>query len=172
MGCHVDTSFIHATLSSRTSKEYAKPMYSRRTILTLLSIAALARSSGVFADESPAADTITPEQRMNRRFPQKVRVGDLLGLALIDYDNRILGRVKEVVRTRDGKIVLVTTYGSWFGLGGRPVGVPLETVAILGRQIGVLDIDRKDFPTLPTWQGTGATGISPDETIQIAIARR
>jgi len=50
--------------------------------------------------------------------------------------------------------------------------VPLETVAILGRQIGVLDIDRKDFPTLPTWQGTGATGISPDETIRIAIARR
>jgi hypothetical protein len=109
---------------------------------------------------------------MNRRFPQNVRVGDLLGLALIDYDNRILGHVNEVVRTHEGKIVLVTTYGSWFGWGGRPVGVPLETVAILGRQIGVLDIDRKDFPSLPTWQGTGATGISPNETIRIAIARR
>jgi hypothetical protein len=48
----------------------------------------------------------------------------------------------------------------------------LETVAILGRQIGVLDIDRKDFPSLPTWQGTDATGISPDETIRIAIAKR
>jgi hypothetical protein len=50
--------------------------------------------------------------------------------------------------------------------------VPLETVAILGRQIGVLDIDRKDFPSLPTWHGAGASGISPDETIRIAIARR
>jgi hypothetical protein len=109
---------------------------------------------------------------MNRRWPQNVRVGDLLGLPLIDYDNRILGRVQQVVRTHDGKIVLVTTYGSWLGWGGRTVGVPLETVAILGRQIGVLDIDRKDFPSLPTWQGTGATGISPDETIRIAIARR
>ncbi len=147
-------------------------MYSRRTILTLLSLAACGHSGGAFSEESTPPDPETPEQRMNRRWPQNVRVGDLLGLALIDYDNRILGRVQEVVRTRDGKIVLVTTYGSWFGLGGRPVGVPLETVAILGRQIGVLDIDRKDFPSLPTWQGTGAVGISPDETIRIAIARR
>jgi len=147
-------------------------MYSRRTILTLLSLAALGRSSGAFAEESTAVEPETPEQRMNRRWPQNVRVGDLLGLPLIDYDNRILGCVKEVVRTHDGKIVLVTNYGSWFGWGGRPVGVPLETVAILGRQIGVLDIDRKDFPSLPTWQGTGATGISPNETIRIAIARR
>ncbi len=153
-------------------------MYSRRTILTLLPLAALGLGLGLrlgrsaAADESTAVDTVTPEQRMNRRFPQNVRVGDLLGLPLIDYDNRILGRVEEVVRTHDGKIVLVTTYGSWFGLGGRPVGVPLETVAILGRQIGVLDIDRKDFSSLPTWQRTSATGISPDETIRIAIARR
>ena len=147
-------------------------MYSRRYILTLLSLAALRPSAGTFADESPAADTITSEQRMNRRWPQNVRVGDLLGLPLIDYDNRILGHVEEVVRTHDGRIVLVTNYGSWFGWGGRPVGVPLETVAMLGRQIGVLDIDRKDFPALPTWQGTGATAISPDETIRIAIAKR
>jgi hypothetical protein len=163
---------VDATLTIRTSKENGKPMYSRRTILTLLPLAALAHVSRAFADEPTAADQVTPEQRMNRRFPQNVRVGDLLGLALIDYDNRILGHVNEVVRTHEGKIVLVTTYGSWFGWGGRPVGVPLETVAILGRQIGVLDIDRKDFPSLPTWQGTGATGISPNETIRIAIARR
>jgi hypothetical protein len=147
-------------------------MYSRRTILTLLPLAAFVRSGGAFSEESTPPDPETPEQRMNRRWPQNVRVGDLLGLPLIDYDNRILGRVQQVVRTHDGKIVLVTTYGSWLGWGGRTVGVPLETVAILGRQIGVLDIDRKDFPSLPTWQGTGATGISPDETIRIAIARR
>ncbi len=135
-------------------------------------LAALGLGRGSYADEAAAADPETPQQRMNRRFPQNVRVGDLLGLPLIDYDNRVLGHVEQVVRTQDGGIVLVTTYGSWFGLGGRHVGVPLETVAILGRQIGVLDIDRKDFPSLPIWKGTGATAISPDETIRIAIARR
>jgi hypothetical protein len=147
-------------------------MYSRRTILTLLPFAALGHSSGTFAEEDAAADTVTPEERMNRRFPQKVRVGDLLGLPLIDYGNRTLGHVEKVVRTQAGKVLLVTTYGSWLGLGGRPVGVPLETVAMLGRYIAVLDIPREDFPSLPTWQGTGATAISPEETIRIAIARR
>ena len=109
---------------------------------------------------------------MNRRFPQNVRVADLLGLALLDDDDRTLGHVEKVVRTPDGKIVLVTTYGSWFGLGGRHVGVPLETVAILGRHIDVLDIPREDFPSLPIWLGAGATVIPPEETIRIAITRR
>jgi len=147
-------------------------MYSRRTVLTLLPLAALGLGRGTYAEEAATGDSVTPQQRMNRRFPQNVRVGDLLGLPLIDYDNRVLGHVEQVVRTHDGGIVLVTTYGSWFGLGGRRVGVPLETVAILGRQIGVLDIDRKDFPSLPIWQDTGTGAISPDQTIRIAIARR
>jgi hypothetical protein len=145
-------------------------MYSRRTILTLLLIEPFVRINDAFADESAALDT--PEDRMNRRFPQKVRVADLLGLALLDEDDRTLGHVEEVVRAPSGKVVLVTTYGSWFGLGGRRVGVPLETVAILGRHIDVLDIARADFSTLPIWQCNGATAIAPEETIRIAIARR
>jgi hypothetical protein len=145
-------------------------MYSRRTTLTLLFLAALGCCSGTFADDS--ADTVTPEERMNRRFPQRVLVGDLLGDPLLDDDNRTLGRVEKVVRTHDGKVVLVTTFGSWLGLGGRPIGVPLETVGILGRSIAVLDISRKDFSSLPTWQGTDTTPLSPRETIRIALTRR
>src|SRR5580658_3080047 len=93
-----------------TSRVDAKPMYSRRTTLTLLFLAALGCCSGTFADDS--ADTVTPEERMNRRFPQRVLVGDLLGDPLLDDDNRTLGRVEKVVRTHDGKVVLVTTFGS------------------------------------------------------------
>lgn len=91
-------------------------MYSRRTLLTLMLLAPLGSGNGAGAEEPTVVDT--PEDRMNRRFPQKVRVGDLLGLALLDDDDRTLGYVESVVRTHDGKIVLVTTYGSWFGLGG------------------------------------------------------
>lgn len=145
-------------------------MYSRRRLLTLMLLAMLGSGSAACAEEPAVVDT--PEDRMNRRFPQKVRVGDLLGLALLDDDDRTLGHVESVVRTQEGKVVLVTTYGSWFGLGGRRVGVPLETVAILGRHIDVLDIAREDFPSLPIWHASGATAISPDETIRIAIGRR
>ncbi|CAN5284751.1 hypothetical protein BH10PSE17_BH10PSE17_35680 [soil metagenome] len=120
----------------------------------------------------PADDTMTPEQRMERRWPQKVRVGDLLGLPMLDDDDRTLGHVDRVMRTAGGKLVLVMPFGGWFGRGGRPVGVPIETVAILARHIDVLDIARADFDALATWSDGDSKPVPPDETIRIAITRR
>ncbi|MEZ0212570.1 MAG: PRC-barrel domain-containing protein [Xanthobacteraceae bacterium] len=127
---------------------------------------------GAHTQPGPEADSLTPQQRMDRRFPQKVRVGDLAGLPMQDYDDRILGYVRQVVRTADGRVVLVMPFGGWFGHGGRPVGVPLETVAILARHINVLDIPREDFASLPTWQDGAGTPIPADDIIRIAISRR
>jgi PRC-barrel domain len=156
-------------------------MYRTRQFLALVLLVVSGTGGIVFAGAPPAdapsaasaqaADAAAAEQ-MKRRFPQKVRVGDLLGLALQDEDDRVLGHVERVLRKSNGRIVLVTTYGAWFGIGGRHVGVPLETVAILARHIDVLDIPRNDFPSLPTWNDTGAVIIAPDETIRIAITRR
>jgi PRC-barrel domain len=114
----------------------------------------------------------TPEERMNARYPQKVRVGDLIGIPIQDYDDRILGYVTDVVRKRDGKIVLVMPEGGWFGRGGRPVPIPIETVAILARHINLLDIPREDVPRLPTWEPAQGSPIDRNEIIRIAIGRR
>src|ERR1700694_40 len=46
-------------------------------------------------------------ERMNRRFPQPVRVGDLIGLPVLDDRASTLGFVRQVVRTAAGKTVLV-----------------------------------------------------------------
>ena len=123
------------------------------------------------ARETPP-DKRTPEQRMAARFPQKVRVGDLVGLPVQDYDDRILGHVADVARTPEGKIVLVMPEGGWFGRGGRPVPIPIETVAILARHLNLLDIPRDDVPRLPTWNAAGGRSIDRNETIRIAIGRR
>jgi hypothetical protein len=131
-----------------------------------------AESGGAHTQPRPEADGLTPEERMNRRFPQKVRVGDLLGLPLLDYDDRTLGHVKEAVRTSDGKIVLVSLCNDWFGYDGRLVGIPIETVAILARHLNVLDIPREDFPSLPTWKEGDGRQIPDDAIIRIAISRR
>lgn len=127
---------------------------------------------GAHTQAAPQADGLTPQERMNRRFPQKVRVGDLIGLPMQDYDDRVLGRVATVARTPEGRIVLVMPYGGIFGYGSRPVGVPIETVAILGRHINVLDLPREDFPALPTWMDSDGTPVQADEVIRIAISRR
>ena len=82
---------------------------------------------------------------MGRRFPQPVRVGDLIGLPLLDWDNSTLGYVRHVVRTPEGKIQLIVNQGRLFGWGGRLVQVPIEAVAILARQIDLLDISMEEF---------------------------
>jgi hypothetical protein len=117
----------------------------------------------------------TPEQRMQSRFPQPARVGDLIGLPVLDDDDVTLGRVRDVVRTRDGKVVLVVDYSPWFGWFGwrtRPVAVPIETVAILARQIAAVDMPPKEFAAAPTWSLGDSKPIGKDEKIRIAVTRR
>jgi PRC-barrel domain len=110
-------------------------------------------------------------ERMNRRFPQAVRVGDLIGLPVLDDRAATLGFVRQVVRTADGKVQLIVSYSRWFGWFGRPVAVPIEVVGIEGRQLASIDMARSEYAAAPTWQGQGATALPDDATIRIALAR-
>jgi hypothetical protein len=109
--------------------------------------------------------------RMNRRFPQPVRVGDLIGLPVLDDRSSTLGFVRQVVRTAAGKTELIVSYSRWFGWFGRPVVVPIEVVGIEGRQLASLDMPRSDYAAAPTWQGRDATALPDDATTRIALAR-
>lgn len=142
--------------------------------LAFTGIALPARAAGgAHTEAGPALnDGRTASERMQSRYPQKVRAGDLVGLPLLDYDDRTLGFVTEVARTPEGGIVLVVPVGGWFGRGGRPVPVPIETVAILGRQIALLDIPRDEVAKLADRTDGAARPVPDDETIRIAITRR
>jgi hypothetical protein len=121
--------------------------------------------------QAAAADN-SPEAIMNRRFPQKVRVGDLVGLPMLDDNDVTLGDVERVVRTPEGKIKLIVGYSKWFGWFGRPVAVPIEVVAILGRQIASLDMPPAEYAAAPTWMQGADVAIPDDDIIRIAITRR
>jgi hypothetical protein len=110
-------------------------------------------------------------ERMNRRFPQPVRVGDLIGLPVLDDRSSTLGFVRQVVRTAAGNIKLIVAYSRWFGWFGRPVAVPIEVVGIEGRQLASLDMARNEYATAPTWHGRDAMALPDDATIRIALAR-
>ncbi|MGA2895950.1 MAG: PRC-barrel domain-containing protein [Xanthobacteraceae bacterium] len=121
------------------------------------------------------------EARMQARFPQPVRVGDLVGLPLLDDSHRTLGHVREVIRTKEGRIKLIVAYGGWFGSSwdARLVAVPIEVVAIRGRELASVDMPRSDYAAAPTWhglgqgtgQGTDAETLPRDTTIRIALGR-
>jgi len=116
--------------------------------------------------------SMTPAERMQARFPQPVRVGDLIGLPLLDDSSCTLGRVREVVRTADDKIELIVAYGGLLGWGARPVAVPIEVVGIQGRELASLDMPRSEYAAAPTWRNAGAQALPNDATIKIALARR
>jgi hypothetical protein len=124
----------------------------------------------------PESQNLTPEQRMNRRYPQPVKVGFLVGLPVLDEKDSTYGYIREVVRTPEGKIMLVVPYRAWLGWaptdwGRKTVAVPLETVAILARQVAALDFSSEDFAAAPVYAARGAA-LPPDETIRIAVYRR
>jgi hypothetical protein len=110
-------------------------------------------------------------KRFLKRFPQPVRVGDLIGLPVLDLKASTLGYVRQVVRAPQGEIDLIVSYSRWWGWFGRPVAVPIEAVGIEGRQLVSLDMPSSEYADAPRWQ-TGADKILPaNATIQVALAR-
>jgi len=131
-----------------------------------------ADASAKDSDEEPTLD-----QKFKRRFPQPVRVGDLIGLPVLDFDDSTIGYVKEVVRRGDGEIDLVVPYSAWFGWlhsewGKRPVAVPIKSVALLAKQINALEFTRDDFAEAPTWTPSDGSPVALHEKTLIALGRR
>lgn len=119
-------------------------------------------------DESPAA-------KMARRWPQKVRVDALIGLPVNDDRDRMLGRVEQVVRAPDGALRLIVAYNrtfSWFGWFTRPVAVPIEVVALYGRQLASLDMQPGAWAIAPTWTAGPEQPLAGDEVIRVALTKR
>ena len=130
------------------------------------------QAAPVKAATADAQENLSPEEKMRRRFPQPVRVGDLIGLPLLDWNDSTIGYVRHVVRAPEGKIQLIVNQGRLFGWGGRLVQVPIEAVAILARQINLLDISLEEFRAAPAWSAAVTQPIAPDDTIRIALSRR
>lgn len=124
------------------------------------------------ATQAKAPDSLSPEEKMQRRYPQPVRVGDLIGLPVLDDGDRTLGHVKSVVRTPEGKIQLIVPFGGLLGWGQRLVAVPIEVVAIAGRQLAALDMTRAQFDAAPAWSEALSRPIPPGDSIRIALYKR
>ena len=124
------------------------------------------------SDEEPTLD-----QKFKRRFPQPVRVGDLIGLPVLDLDDSTIGYVSQVVRHSDGEIDLIVPYSAWFGWlhterGKRLVALPIKSVALLAKQIDALEFTRDDFAEAPTWTPSDGSPVALHEKTLIALGRR
>lgn len=122
--------------------------------------------------------------RADRRFPQPVRVGSLVGRELLGpYEwQPVLGRVSGVVRRGDGSVDVIVRLDGWLGLNwlgldwipwwgfaSREVSVPADAVALLGEYVGLIGLTTERLRALPDHVRGSSTDVAPDETIPVGL---
>jgi hypothetical protein len=107
------------------------------------------------------------------RFPQPVRVGDLLHrLVLRPVESQdILGRVRAVVRNQQGETLVVMSFGGIFGFGSRPIAVPVDAMVLLGQDMEVVAFTPQELAAFPTFTSAGTTALGDDMQIKVGLAK-
>jgi len=118
-----------------------------------------------------AQNPMPMKERYLKRFPQPARVGDLVGMPVLDLYSKTLGYIRTVVRTPAGEIEFIVDYSQWWGWFGRPVAVPLEALGMEGGHLVSLDMSPSEYAAAPTWHDTGATPLTADATVRVALSR-
>ena len=117
-------------------------------------------------------------QQAAHRFPQPVRVGDLIHrqvLRPVEWQT-VLGRVDGVARRADGAVLVVVDAqdAGWrgtLGLGVRPVAVPSDALALLGEHLALMDLTPEQLRALPTFDPAGTAPVPPDDVIRMGLVR-
>ena len=133
---------------------------------------ALAQHRTVMLAQGLAEQQTTPEERMRRRFPHPVRIGDLIGLRVLDDNDVTIGIVRHAARTTEGKVLLIVAHTGPLGWGGRLVTVPIEAVAIFGRQLASLDMKPAEYASAATWTAGSTELLGTEEKILIGLTKR
>jgi hypothetical protein len=107
-----------------------------------------------------------------KRFPQPVRVGDLIHrTVLAPLESRpILGYVRNVVRLGNDELAIVINYGGFWGLGGRDIAIPAQGMVLLGQELEVLDFTPENLRAFPTFAAGSAPVLGADEVIRMGLA--
>jgi hypothetical protein len=107
------------------------------------------------------------------RFPQPVRVGDLLGREVLRpvESQDVLGRVRGLVRDRDGRIMVVVDFGGFLGFGARPIAVPVDAMVLLGQDMEIVAFTPDQLRQFPTFSPAGTTDVADDTIIQVGLAK-
>ena len=126
-----------------------------------------------WAQPAPAIDIPALAAAANRRFPQPVRVGDLLGKDVVEpvEAQPVLGHVAAVTRRADGGLNMVIRYGGVFGVGEHPIAVPVEAMALIGPYLTVEGFTPDQLDRFPPAGLPAPATLGPNETIAVGIVR-
>jgi hypothetical protein len=107
------------------------------------------------------------------RFPQPVRVGDLLGREVLRplESQDVLGRVRRLVRDGSGQIMVAVDFGGFLGFGSRPIAVPVDAMVLLGQDMEIVAFSPEQLRQFPTFSPAGTTDVPDATIIKVGLAK-
>jgi hypothetical protein len=138
-------------------------------LAALLLLAGLQNSSAWSQQPAPAGVDLATFAA--KRFPQPVRVGDLIHRTVLQptESRSVLGSVERVIQLDDGSQAIVIKYGGTWGFGGRDIAVPLDAMVLLGKELEVLDFTPAQLSGFPLYSGAGRA-LGAAEIIRVGLA--
>ncbi len=131
----------------------------------------LMMATAAAAQSTPPVDLAALEANAARRWPQPVRVADLSGIPVLDGRLGKLGVTERVIRSKTGPARVVVRYGGWLGFGGRSIALPLAGLAMLGRQVVVMDISPEQLEAWPIFEDHGDAALPGDDVVKIGLTK-
>jgi hypothetical protein len=145
-----------------------------RTVRCILALCCgVALGGGAARAQQPKPAGMSLAEAAERRFPQPVRVGDLVGRRVLQplESQPTLGWVRAVVKRPDGAIDVVVDYGGFFGLFGRPIAVPVEGMVLLGEYMEIVDFSPQQLDRFKMFDSGDTSPLAPDSIIRVGLAR-
>jgi len=138
-----------------------------------IAVAGAVRAQSTTPGGMPPPSGMSLAESAAMRFPQPVRVGDLLGREVLRpvESQEVLGRVRRVVRDKNGQIVVVIDFGGFLGFGSRPIAVPVDAMVLLGQDMEIVAFTPKQLQRFPTFAPSGTTDVPDAAIIKVGLAK-
>ena len=145
----------------------------RNVFGALVLLVGVAHAQSATPGGMPPPPGMSLAQSAAMRFPQPVRVGDLLGRDVLRpvESQDVLGHVREVVRDSQGQILVVIDFGGFFGFRSRPIAVPVDAMVLLGQDMEVVAFTPNQLGHFPVFLSSGTTRVPDDAVIKVGLAK-
>jgi hypothetical protein len=140
-------------------------------ILSVIAATAYAQSTTPGGMPPPTGMSLAESAAM--RFPQPVLVGDLLHREVLRpvESQDVLGRVRELVRDSNGRILVVIDFGGFLGFGSRQIAIPVDAMVLVGQDMEVVAFTPQQLRQFPTFSPSGTTTVPSDTIIKVGLAK-
>jgi len=139
----------------------------------MIAISGVAHAQSATPGGMPPPPGMSLAESAAMRFPQPVRVGDLIGREVLRpvESQDVLGRVRRVVRSQNGQIKVVVEFGGFLGVGARPIAVPVDAMVLLGQDMEIVAFTPQQLRQFPTFSPTSTTDVANDAIVKVGLAK-